>query len=156
MMRSWGPTKPASFQIPLPRSVCCSLGSDEEAAMQKAYTVSETVMSQVSTNTLYQPSEHTQTQPSAPEREMIPLTVARTDRVAEPRPGSHSNKTDEPVGHLNENGGSYCNGHRSQSFDAVLQVRNDASLQEPGTTTITVATLHTQHTRPRTHNNNTK
>jgi len=116
--------------------MCCSLEEEEEKGpLRTAYTVSETVISQVSTssNGLGEPA----LEPSAPEMEANSRNGTR-DRLKKTRSMSYSKQLEAAPPTLNGTGG-YCNGHRSQSCEV---------LQDPEQT-ITVATLHTRPPGPR-------
>ena len=140
IMRSWGPTKATNFQLPLPQAICCSVEPDEDdvESLKKAYTVSDTIISQVSsTNISYHMAESTQL-PEQEDKEMIPLTVTRSVKQRR-RSNSYSKHIDNtntmPIKKKEES-----NGYRRKSFDTILQ-----EMPQPvPLSTITVATLHSK------------
>lgn len=140
IMRSWGPTKSVTFKLPLPQAICCSVEPDEDEveSMKKAYTVSETVISQVSSSNIsYHMAESTQL-PENEDKEMIPLTVTRS--VKHRRRSNSYSKHIDGTNTMPVKKEEHSNGYRRKSFDTILQEMS----QPVPPSTITVATLHSK------------
>ena len=119
ILRSWGPTKSANFTLPLPQAICCSVEPDDDdiETLKKAYTVSDTVISHVSSSNIsYHIPEPIQS-PVNGNKEMIPLTVTRSVKQKR-RSNSYSKHIDDT---LHQNYQERSNGYRRKSVDTILQ-----------------------------------
>eukprot|EP00090_Calanus_glacialis_P004843 TRINITY_DN13625_c0_g1_i1.p1 TRINITY_DN13625_c0_g1~~TRINITY_DN13625_c0_g1_i1.p1 ORF type:complete len:1432 (+),score=169.81 TRINITY_DN13625_c0_g1_i1:127-4296(+) len=140
MLRSWGPTNSVNFKLPLPQAICCSVEPDEDEVetIQKAYTVSDTIISHVSSSNIsYHIAEPTQL-PENGDKEMIPLTVTRSAKQRR-RSNSYSKHIDD-TNTMPLRKEDHSNGYRRKSFDTILQEM--PQLVPPST--MTVATLHSK------------